>query len=112
MGFFRFFYANSGHSRATRGFTLTIPVKHDAYQELFAIFKSALEQQSHLSTLDIEAGDPAMLMTVPFWAWRDKQRQVAKILHKHRATQELEWNWPLRRSGGLDYVPVLEHWTH
>jgi len=80
---------------AEEKFTITIPASHEAWAQLFGLFKSALEQQSPTSTLDIEAGDPAKLMAVPYWSWRDRQAEVTRILHGFRTTAELDWTWPL-----------------
>lgn len=76
-------------------FTLTLPSQHGAYRELFSLFRGALEQQSMPRVLDIETGDPTKIMVVPYWSWRERERDVARILHNYRTTTEMEWEWPL-----------------
>jgi hypothetical protein len=92
---------------AEEQFTLTIPSQHDAYRELLALFRDVLDQQSNISLLDIEIGDPTKLMMVPYWSWRDKARSVAAILHKHQKTQELEWKWPLVRDALVNCTCII-----
>lgn len=76
-------------------FTIELSQNHDAYKELFPLFKPSLDEQSMVTVLDIVEGDPAKALVVPYWAWRDKQVFVASILHKYRNAEELLWPWPL-----------------
>ncbi|WP_367161163.1 helicase C-terminal domain-containing protein (plasmid) [Kozakia baliensis] len=43
-------------------------------------------------------------MTVPFWAWKDKNREASTILHPHRKDERLQWPWPLIR----DVLPLCQ----
>jgi hypothetical protein len=76
-------------------FSLRLEADHPVYKELLALFREELERQSPVSVLDIEAGDPRALPTVSFWAWKDRQTEVLKIIHPHRKEKEFEWVWPL-----------------
>jgi hypothetical protein len=76
-------------------FRIRLPSTHEAYKELFAIFKSDLENQSESGVLDIEAEDPMVSMLIPYWAWKNRHRDVLKILHKHRESDALKWPWRL-----------------
>lgn len=87
--------AHSCLRTAEEQFTISLPQGHDAYKELFQLFKDSLEGQSLATVLDIAEGDPTKFLVVPYWAWRDKQHLVTPILHKHRGSKELEWQWPL-----------------
>lgn len=85
-------------------FKIRLTSLHDAYGELLALFEDDLEQQSPSMLLDVKAEDPTSIMNVPFWAWKDKQKKVAKILHPHRHDNDLKWPWPLIR----DVLPLCQ----
>lgn len=76
-------------------FSLRLDACHPVYKELFALFRDNLEAQSAVGVLDIENGDPRAILAVPFWAWKDRQANVLKILHPHRNEKEFKWVWPL-----------------
>lgn len=65
------------------------------YGGLLALFEEDLRAQSPAGLLDIKAGEPSIVMTVPYWAWQAHQDDVVSLLHAQRNTKELEWNWPL-----------------
>ncbi|MER8575614.1 hypothetical protein NKG99_28665 [Mesorhizobium sp. M1409] len=85
-------------------FKIRLTSGHEAYDELFALFEDDLEQQSSSLLLDVKAEDPTAIMNVPFWAWKDKQKKVAAILHPHRHDEDLKWPWPLIR----DVLPLCQ----
>jgi hypothetical protein len=68
---------------------------HPIYDGLFALFEEDLKAQSPAGLLDLKAEDPTVVLTVPFWAWQAHQDDVVGLLHAHRNSRELEWNWPL-----------------
>ncbi|WP_108683608.1 DEAD/DEAH box helicase family protein [Methyloceanibacter sp. wino2] len=76
-------------------FSLRLEATHPAYKELLKLFRDDLKAQSLIGFLDLESGDPRALMAVPFWAWKDRQIDVARILHPHRNEDEFKWAWPL-----------------
>lgn len=67
----------------------------EAHDKLFEIFEDDLKAQSPTGLLDIQAKEPSIVMTVPYWAWQAKRDEVIKILHAERKSAELEWSWPL-----------------
>jgi hypothetical protein len=79
----------------TSQFSLRLNADHPVYKELFALFREELERQSAVGVLDLEAHDPHSLLVVPFWAWKDRQSDILKIIHPHRKEKEFEWVWPL-----------------
>ncbi|MCA3442291.1 MAG: DEAD/DEAH box helicase family protein [Rhodobacter sp.] len=85
-------------------FRIRLNGKHPAYQPLLDLFADDLEQQSDQLFLDIKADDPTAVMTVPFWAWKDKNKEVSAILHPHRKDESLQWPWPLIR----DVLPLCQ----
>lgn len=83
---------------ATEGqFTLTIDAKDhpSEYKKLFSLFQEDLRQQSEIGVLEVESQDPTRDMLVPYWAWINKQKDVAKILHEIRNNGEIQFVWPL-----------------
>lgn len=76
-------------------FTLKAEAPSDLYEAIFGLFRDDLAQQSATSFLDVEAHDPGKYMMVPFWAWIDKNDQVAAALHAGRADDQLKFTWPL-----------------
>lgn len=66
-------------------FKIKLTALHPAYAQLLTLFEDDLEQQSSSMLLDVKAEDPTAIMCVPFWAWKDKQKKVAAILHPHEA---------------------------
>lgn len=82
-------------STAEQQFTLTVQASHPAYKAVFDLFKADLEAQSSTGLLDVEQHEPYRLMLVPFWAWRDKIRQVEAALHPHRDEDDFKFVWPL-----------------
>jgi len=78
-------------------FSIKLPMEHEAYAELWKLFKGDLAGQSSTRVLDIEAGDPSVNMPVPYWAWISKCDQVAAALHTARTSDELKFSWPLLR---------------
>ena len=65
---------------------------HDA---LLALFKEDLVAQSESRYLEIEAGDRAASMAVPYWAWQSKISEATQILHDARLSDALLFSWPL-----------------
>jgi Helicase C-terminal domain len=91
-------FVDDAHScirTAEQQFTLTLPAKHAAYDELLKILKSSLEQQSSITFLEITHGQPTRPLLVPYWTWNDKFQQIAEVLVSHALTAEFEWPWPL-----------------
>lgn len=86
------------------------------YEGLLELFESDLKNQSPSGLLDVKAGEHSIVMQVPYWAWQSHGEEVIALLHANRASNELEWNWPLLREcipqcscvfggGGLEIAP-------
>lgn len=67
------------------------------YEGLLKLFENDLEHQSPTGLLDVKERDPSIVMVVPYWAWQSRQKEVIALLHAQRASDELEWSWPLLR---------------
>jgi len=76
-------------------FSIKAKTDSQVYNVLLALFSEDLKAQSPASALSISAEDPSVIMAVPYWAWQSRQSEVIELLHKHRTSKELEWNWPL-----------------
>lgn len=85
-------------------FKIKLTSTHEAYGKLLELFEDDLDHQSHSLLLDVKAEDPTVIMEVPFWAWKDKQKKVTAILHHHRLDEDLKWPWPLIR----DVLPLCQ----
>lgn len=82
-------------SAVQKQFCIKSEAGQPVYNGLLALFEESLKGQSPASLLDVKNNDPDAVMTVPYWAWQARQEQVLNLLHTHRGTDELEWNWPL-----------------
>lgn len=78
-------------------FSIRSKVGSSVYDGLLSLLEEDLKNQSATGLLDVQACDPSIVMTVPFWAWQAKQRQILELLHANRDSNDLEWSWPLLR---------------
>lgn len=76
-------------------FTATIPSNSDCYNELLEIFQKPLREQCESKAIEIESGDYAAYMPVPFWAWKNNLSEISKILIKHKSSDPLLFTLPL-----------------
>jgi hypothetical protein len=76
-------------------FAINAKADSPVYSALLALFDEDLKAQSASAFMDVEAGDPSVVMPLPYWAWQTKQERALKVLHTHRNDAELEWSWPL-----------------
>ena len=87
-------------------FALRIPREDDLYDELLELFREDLAKHSHTNLLDIDAGDPHAILATPYWSWKDRYKDVLKLIHSHRKDENVEWKWPLM-SGVLKYCQCV-----
>jgi hypothetical protein len=76
-------------------FRISLSSAHPAYAPLLELFGSDLASQSESAFLDIQEHDPRTALAIPYWAWKDKQSDVLRILHPHREDDVLKWPWRL-----------------
>lgn len=76
-------------------FSIQASVGTAVYDGLLKIFEMDLEQQSPTGLLDVKAQEYSIVMTVPYWAWQSRQKEVIELLHAQRNSEELQWSWPL-----------------
>jgi len=75
--------------------TVTLEAGTEGYKKVFALFRSALGEQSASKLAEVEEGYPWTTMPVPYWAWMDSQSDVAKILARLREDPALVFSWDL-----------------
>lgn len=85
-------------------FMINIPASSDIYNEMYEIIRSSLYDECESKAIEIESGDPASYMQVPYWVWQDKISEISKILIAHSADDFLEFVWPLVKES-----PKLSH---
>jgi replicative superfamily II helicase len=69
-----------------------------AYQPLRTLFAAELEQQGVGTYADICNGKQDALLPVPYWAWRDRESDVAAILSAASDRKSVKFAWPLLRN--------------
>lgn len=82
-------------SVVTAQFKINAGSKDIIYKKLLELFEEDLKSQTPSDYLDLKAGDSAVVMQVPYWAWQKKNEEVIGVLHKERNSQSIGWNWPL-----------------
>jgi len=77
-------------------FRIALPAGHPLHAALLDLFGSDLKAQSASAFRRITNGDakPSYL-TVPFWAWQEKQEQVGELLFRYREDEGLRFKLDL-----------------
>ncbi len=76
-------------------FTLNVPFGSEAYTALYNLFKDSLHSECESKAIEIEAGDSANYIQVPYWSWQDNISEVYRILIKYKDEEYLKFVWPL-----------------
>ena len=76
---------------------IRIPNDEPAYAALKALFGTELEQQGAGTYADIENGKRDALLPVPYWAWMERESEIASILSSHTDRKSVKFAWPLLR---------------
>lgn len=69
-----------------------------AYQQIRALFASDLELQGVGTYADILNGKRDALLPVPYWAWIDREAEVAAFLSAATDRRSVKFAWPLLRN--------------
>ncbi len=77
---------------------IRIDATEDAYHRLRTLFAAELEQQGIGTYADICNGKPDAPLPVPYWAWRDRETDVASILSLATDKKSVRFAWPLLRN--------------
>jgi len=67
------------------------------YAELQALFEETLKRQAPGTYVDIRHGEECF-MSVPFWTWYDRKKEVIDVLQKYKENQELLFVWDLLKN--------------
>jgi hypothetical protein len=78
-------------------FRISLPNTHEAYGKILKAVATELKSQSPSRYLELAESDPRANMEVPFWAWKDRQDTILKVLHDHKDSEELLFSYPLLR---------------
>ncbi|MGC9933808.1 DEAD/DEAH box helicase [Priestia aryabhattai] len=89
-----------------------------AYQEIFALFATELQNQGAGTYADITRKSYDALTAVPYWSWQDMHNEVSDILSKYSDQREIRFTWPIIKdmikdcqcfiSGqGLEIIPYV-----
>lgn len=76
-------------------FAIHVDADSEIYDGLLNFFEQDLAAQSSSGLLDLKAHETTIVMPVPYWAWHSRQTDVMGLLHAHRNSDELKFNWPL-----------------
>lgn len=77
---------------------IRIPRDEPAYQEIRALFANELEQQGTGTYADICNDKRDAMLPIPYWAWRDRESDVASILARSNERASIKFAWPLLRN--------------
>jgi replicative superfamily II helicase len=74
---------------------IRIPASETAYDLLQTLFADELEAQGVGTWADVQNGKRDALLQVPYWTWRSKEAEVARILSRHSNQKFVRFAWPL-----------------
>ena len=86
---------------------IELPNTHRAYFALLTLFSEDLKEQGTGTFADIREQRFDAFLAVPYWSWMDHHEDVAAILAKDAATNEIKYAWPLLRDILRDCVCVV-----
>lgn len=76
-------------------FILNIDSQHQAYKDIYNLFKDSLHDQCDAKASEIENRDRDVYIQVPFWSWQNKITDLTKILIKCKDEKWMKFVWPL-----------------
>jgi replicative superfamily II helicase len=76
---------------------IRIASSEPAYASLKTLFATDLEEQGTGTYADIENGKREALSAVPYWAWMERESEVASILSSQTDRRSVKFAWPLLR---------------
>ncbi|MBL3554456.1 DEAD/DEAH box helicase [Rhodovulum sulfidophilum] len=87
--------AHACADRIRESCAIKIPKGEEAYSSLKTLFSSDLEQQGVGTFADVENGKREAILPVPYWAWTERESEVATILSKCSDRKSVKFAWPL-----------------
>jgi replicative superfamily II helicase len=82
-------------------FTIRVPRENSEYEALVGLFESELRDQGMGTFEDLRNSEPEAILPVPYWTWRHKHPDVARLLAKGANTEALRFCWPILK----DMIP-------
>lgn len=76
---------------------IRIQSNEPAYGALIALFAGELEKQGAGTFADVENGKRDAILPVPYWAWQERETDVAGLLSSHADKRSIKFAWPLIR---------------
>jgi replicative superfamily II helicase len=89
--------AHACADRIRKACRIRIPNNEPVYTSLRTLFATELEQQGVGTYADIENGKRDALLPVPYWAWMERESEVASILSSQSDRKSVKFAWPLVR---------------
>lgn len=77
---------------------IRIPKDEPAYDAIKTLFATELEQQGVGTFADVNNGKREALLQVPYWAWIERETDVANILAAHTERKSVKFSWPLLKN--------------
>jgi replicative superfamily II helicase len=76
-------------------FVIKLQKDEPAFQQIFDLFATSLEEQGFGTFIDVKTGNPDTFLPVPYWAWSERRDEVTRILGKHVSKDAVKFAWPL-----------------
>jgi replicative superfamily II helicase len=87
--------------------SIRLPAPHQAYRDMLALFETDLQHQGVGTFADIRRGQYGSLLPVPYWAWQEREHEVAELLSIHSGDNRVKFAWPLLKDGLRDCMCVI-----
>lgn len=87
--------AHACSDRIRESCRIQISSDEQPYHELKTLLSSEIEEQGVGTYADIENKKHDSLLPVPYWAWIDREKDIARILSEHSDKKSIRFAWPL-----------------
>ena len=74
---------------------IRIPKEDAAYQAILTLFGTDLEHQGVGTFADIQNDKRDAILPVPYWAWMDRESEIARILSAASDRKPVKFAWPV-----------------
>lgn len=77
---------------------IRIPREDAAYQSIRTLFEADLEHQGVGTFADIQNDKRDAFLPVPYWAWKDRESEIARILAAATDRKPVKYAWPILKN--------------
>jgi replicative superfamily II helicase len=77
---------------------IRIPKEDTAYQAIRTLFEADLEHQGVGTFADIRNDKRDAILPVPYWAWMDRESEIARILASATDRKPVKYAWPILKN--------------